>query len=80
MAYGLGTYRMPDPCSPKGEQRYLVGHDGGTLGTLSMSFTSEDGKRQISLGLTGRTMREGTDQTQPYDLMKAFTDLAATTC
>lgn len=77
--YGLGTYRMPDPCTPEGgEQQWLVGHDGGTYGTTSMMFSSLDGERQVSMGLTGRYLLESGQQ--PHDMVSAFFELAATTC
>ena len=54
-AYGLGIYRVGDPCpGPDGEQQYLYGHDGATFGTLSVTFTSADGQRQASIDYTGR--------------------------
>lgn len=53
MAYGLGFYRLADPCEP-GD--WLYGHDGATFGTLSMALTSADGTRQVSVGATGRDM------------------------
>ncbi|CAM3768498.1 hypothetical protein GCM10007368_24970 [Isoptericola cucumis] len=49
--YGLGLYRIPDPCEP-GE--YLYGHDGAAFGTLSMTLASPDAERQLTVGLTGR--------------------------
>lgn len=77
--YGLGTYRMPDPCTPEGaEPQWLVGHDGGTYGTTSLMFTSLDGERQVSMGLTGRYLLESGEQ--PHDLVTAFYELATTTC
>ncbi|WP_404312350.1 beta-lactamase family protein [Agrococcus terreus] len=51
LEYGLGVYRVPDPCLP-GE--YLYGHDGASLGTLSVAYTSADGERQVTMGVTGR--------------------------
>ena len=55
MEYGLGVYRIPDPCDASG-QSYLYGHDGATFGTLSVAFTSPDGMRQVSLAATGRDL------------------------
>lgn len=52
--YGLGVYRLPDPCSSPQDPQWLYGHDGATYGTLSVAFTSADGTRQLSLGVTGR--------------------------
>lgn len=53
MQYGLGLYRIGDPCDPM-RTHYLYGHDGASFGTLSVAFTSEDGTRQVSLGASGR--------------------------
>lgn len=79
LAYGLGTYRVPDPCSPKGAPRYLVGHDGGAYGTTSLMLTSEDGRRQVSLAATGREIGEQ-GVTQRYDIGDALVRLMATAC
>ena len=49
--YGLGVYRLPDPCVPGG---WLYGHDGASYGTMSVNLTSPDGERQVSIGITGR--------------------------
>lgn len=54
--YGLGVYRLADPCEPGG---YLYGHDGATFGTLSMALTSLDGTRQMSVAGTGRDLATG---------------------
>lgn len=54
MDYGLGIYRLPDPCSTPEDPQWLYGHDGASYGTLSVAFTSADGTRQLSLGVTGR--------------------------
>lgn len=51
--YGLGVYRVPDPCVPGG---WLYGHDGGSYGTMSINLTSPDGERQVSVGMTGRDL------------------------
>lgn len=60
LQYGLGIYRVSDPCTPAGEPlEWLYGHDGGLFGTVSIALTSADGTRQLSLGITGR------DLTQP---------------
>lgn len=55
--YGLGIYRLPDPCTPEGEPtEWLYGHDGATYGTASIALTSADGTRQLSLGISGRDL------------------------
>lgn len=57
MEYGMGIYRLPDPCTPEGEpQQWLYGHDGMSFGTSSLALTSLDGTRQVSLAVTGRDM------------------------
>nr|WP_246256053.1 serine hydrolase domain-containing protein [Isoptericola halotolerans] len=74
--YGLGIYRLPDPCVP-GE--HLYGHDGAGIGSLSMVLASLDGERRFSYGLTGR------DYTVPPGQMQdgaaaVLNTLAAATC
>ncbi|WP_198012509.1 serine hydrolase domain-containing protein [Promicromonospora sukumoe] len=73
--YGLGTYRLPDPCVP-GE--YLYGHDGASFGTLSVNFTSLDGERQIALGVTGRNVT--LDQDALYDFNDMLVPMLEATC
>ncbi|AKU18327.1 serine hydrolase domain-containing protein [Luteipulveratus mongoliensis] len=66
--YGLGIYRLPDPCTKKGQpQQYVYGHDGATFGTYAIAFTSADGRRQISAGWTGRHFTDPTGK-QPFDI------------
>ncbi|WP_285107458.1 serine hydrolase domain-containing protein [Promicromonospora sp. MEB111] len=73
--YGLGTYRLPDPCVP-GE--YLYGHDGASFGTLSVNLTSLDGERQVSLGVTGRNVTA--DPEALYDLSDLLVPMFEATC
>lgn len=81
MDYGLGIYRLPDPCTPQGKpQQYIWGHDGGTYGTLSFSIGSPDGRRQVSFGVTGRDLSNGPTTPQPYDLNAALLAALRTTC
>lgn len=78
--YGLGIYRLPDPCTPPEQpMRYLYGHDGASFGTFSLSLGSSDGTRQVSFGVTGRyyTDEQGG---QPYDLNALAARLLAETC
>lgn len=75
MNYGLGMYSIPDPCRP-GE--FLHGHDGGSLGSLSLTFTSRDGARQFSLGVTGRDQTLAQDAL--YDLNDALVPMLLATC
>jgi D-alanyl-D-alanine carboxypeptidase len=42
--YGLGVYWLPLPCGR------AWGHDGGVIGQTTISWHSEDGTRQVSLG------------------------------
>ncbi|SKC81193.1 serine hydrolase domain-containing protein [Krasilnikoviella flava] len=51
--YGLGVYRLPDPCQ---EGEWLYGHDGASFGTLSITLTSPDAERQVTVALTGRDL------------------------
>ncbi|WP_293697798.1 serine hydrolase [uncultured Agrococcus sp.] len=75
MEYGLGIYRIADPCEP-GD--YLYGHDGLTFGTASIAYSSPDGERQISLGITGL---DGTgDPEEPGDLSPVLEPMLAASC
>lgn len=56
LQYGLGLYRIPDPCPSAGAEPWFYGHDGAAMGTLSVAFTSADGKRSISAGAIGRDL------------------------
>ncbi|GAA4694845.1 D-alanyl-D-alanine carboxypeptidase [Promicromonospora umidemergens] len=76
--YGLGVYRVPDPCVPGG---WLYGHDGASLGTLSFTFTSPDGERQVSMGVTGRDNAYPVYTDEPlYDWNSALLLLMEATC
>lgn len=55
LRYGLGIYQGVDPCpGPDGEPQPLYGHDGGAFGTVTLVFSSGDGRRQASLSWSGR--------------------------
>jgi D-alanyl-D-alanine carboxypeptidase len=64
--YGLGTFRLPDPCVPGG---FLHGHDGATYGTLTLSFSSPDGRRRVTVASTGRGL---TIDTPPLNQLIGF--------
>lgn len=53
MEYGLGSYRLPDPCEPGS---YLHGHDGASYGTWTVSYASADGQRSVTVAVTGRDL------------------------
>jgi D-alanyl-D-alanine carboxypeptidase len=56
LAYGLGVYSLPDPCpTADGSQQLVHGHDGASFGTLTIAFSSPDGRRQVALSVTGRS-------------------------
>ncbi|GAB3266990.1 serine hydrolase domain-containing protein [Kineosporia babensis] len=48
MGYGLGVYSLETPCGT------IWGHDGATFGSVSMTFTTPDGKRSFALDTTTR--------------------------
>lgn len=73
--YGLGIYRVPDPCEPGA---WLYGHDGGTYGTTSFAYTSADGERQIALGITGSD-RSGSAEPL-YDIGAVLQPMLAASC
>ncbi len=77
--YGLGIYRVPDPCTGPGEvPAWLYGHDGLTFGTAAMVFSSADGTRQVSLGTTGRDMTSA--QPLPYDVNALLVPMLEASC
>lgn len=75
--YGLGIYRIGDPCRPG---QYLYGHDGAAIGTLSFAFSSADGTRQFSLGVSGRYYPKHPNDPPPYDLNAALVAVVLATC
>ncbi|MFD1718081.1 serine hydrolase domain-containing protein [Georgenia deserti] len=75
MQYGLGVYRVPDPCAP-GE--YLYGHDGATYGTVSVALSSRDGERQLELGINGRNVSD--DPAALYDINEVLVPMMQATC
>lgn len=78
--YGLGLMKLPDPCTPMGApQQYVYGHNGAAFGTWSWALSSADGRRQVSLGATGRYYTDPAG-TQPYDLDRAVLALLRATC
>jgi D-alanyl-D-alanine carboxypeptidase len=70
--YGLGVYRLPDPCQ---EGAWLYGHDGASYGTLSITLTSPDADRQVTVALTGRDLT-----TLESDLTTALVPALLATC
>jgi D-alanyl-D-alanine carboxypeptidase len=72
--YGLGVYRLPDPCPAPGEPAYLYGHDGASFGTVSIVLSSPDGSRSLALGVTGR------DLTVLPDLTAVLVPMLLATC
>ncbi|NNM47928.1 serine hydrolase domain-containing protein [Knoellia koreensis] len=73
--YGLGIYRLPDPCQPGA---FLWGHDGATFGTLSLAVSSADGTRQVSAGWNGRYIN--TDGSTPYNPDDALAPALLASC
>lgn len=79
--YGLGLYRLPDPCgAPEGPVPWLYGHDGAAFGTMSLAFSSEDGERQYSIGVTGRYFTDDPQAPMPYDINDPLLAMIAATC
>jgi D-alanyl-D-alanine carboxypeptidase len=76
--YGLGVYRLPDPCVPDG---WLYGHDGASYGTQSINLTSPDGERQVSVGITGRDLVYPVLTDEPlYDPSELLVGMLQATC
>ena len=53
-------------------------HDGATFGSLSLTFASRDGSRQVALGVTGRDLP--LDQDALYDINDALVPMLLATC
>lgn len=75
MNYGMGLYSIPDPCA---EGEFLAGHDGASFGTLSVNYSSRDGSRQLSFGITGRDLTASQDAL--YDINAVLVPLMLATC
>ncbi|MCH1881706.1 serine hydrolase domain-containing protein [Agrococcus sp. ARC_14] len=73
--YGLGIYRVPDPCVP-GD--FLYGHDGAAMGTISVAYTSADGQRQLTFGISG--MDRSGSQEPLYDIGAVLQPMLAASC
>jgi len=70
--YGLGIYSVTDPCpAPDGSTRTLLGHDGASFGTVSMSFSSRNARRQVTVSYTGRQLVEGAPAAPVNDFLLA---------
>lgn len=53
--YGYGFYLTTGPCwEADGTPETLIGHDGASFGTQSLSFTTRDASRRVALAWTGR--------------------------
>ncbi|WP_258724590.1 serine hydrolase domain-containing protein [Cellulomonas sp. NS3] len=78
LEYGLGVYRVPDPCAPPEAPVYLYGHDGASFGTLSVALSSPDGSRSLALGVTGRNL--SADPEALYDLNALLVPMLLATC
>lgn len=50
LEYGLASYRVADVCGAG----YVWGHDGASFATLSVSLSTTDAKRRLTVALTGR--------------------------
>ncbi|WP_447644610.1 serine hydrolase domain-containing protein [Nocardioides zeae] len=64
--YGLGSYRLPDPCEPGA---YLHGHDGASYGTWTVSYASADGRRSVTLAVTGRDLDTATPDLSAFNAL-----------
>ncbi|MDO9378309.1 MAG: serine hydrolase domain-containing protein [Nocardioidaceae bacterium] len=74
LEYGLGSYRLPDPCAPG---RFVYGHDGGSWSTLTVSYASPRGDRRVTASMTGRDYDGKTASAQALSKL-AVTALAQT--
>jgi hypothetical protein len=76
LSYGLGSYRLPDPCH-KG--RYVFGHDGATFGTLTMTFARPKGQMRVTVSMSGRDL-DDVKTTQEIAMGAYVLDAFAQTC
>ncbi len=75
VGYGYGSFRVDDPCVPGG---VLHGHDGSSFATMTLSFSSPSGSRQVTVAMTGR---EYTEEQPAYQALNRLVfELFATTC
>lgn len=74
--YGLGIYRVEDPCVPGG---WLYGHDGTGIGNVSTHLTSPDGRRQITAVVTGRNLSDASGG-PIFDESELFVELLEASC
>ncbi|WP_139982313.1 serine hydrolase domain-containing protein [Nocardioides litoris] len=76
LPYGYGSYRLPDPCRDGGS---VHGHDGASWATLTFSFSSANGRRRVTVAMTGREY--SLEETPAADALHDFLEVAlATTC
>ncbi|GAA5141243.1 hypothetical protein GCM10023340_02600 [Nocardioides marinquilinus] len=76
LQYGLGSYRLPDPCAPA--DGWVFGHDGLSFGTATLSFASDDGRRRVTVAMTGREYTR--DQPAYLALQRLFGTALGETC
>lgn len=60
--YGLGLYWVDLPCGR------FWGHDGGTIGHVTVSWHSEDGTRQVTYAQSMTFYRTSPDEAHPIDV------------
>ena len=66
LPYGLGIYSVTDPCpAADGSTQTVLGHDGASFGTISISLSSPETRRQVTVAFTGRSFLEAS--TVPID-------------
>jgi D-alanyl-D-alanine carboxypeptidase len=71
--YGLGLFWLPAPCGA------VWGHDGGTLGHLTISMHSPDGRRQATLAMNMSHYQTSPTEAHPIDVA-AYAFLATALC
>lgn len=78
-AYGMGTFRVVDPCSTKENPTFLYGHDGAGFGEWAMSMSRPDGSAAFTTLWAGRRYDKNW-AAAPQAGFAAFFDLIAKTC
>lgn len=77
--YGLGMFRVVDPCSSKENPTFLYGHDGAGFGEWAMSAGRPDGSGAFTTLWTGRRYDENWAGS-PRAGFEAYFDIIAKTC
>lgn len=55
LPYGFGIFAVQDPCpAANGHAQWVYGHNGESFGTLTLTLSSPNARRQVAVSVTGR--------------------------